>query len=137
MLPEAGASGRWGDTVDLAHRYGSFAMEHMINDLLKLGASRTRLEIKVVGGGRMIDHMSDIGARNVEFVREYLLKEGFLVSGEDLGGNNPRRVVYDVATGRVRVKKLPLQSGRTIAKEEMGYRHVIQEKKVTGDVELF
>ncbi len=138
MLPDAGDGGRWGNSdVDLAHRYGSYAMEHMINDLLKLGARRTRLEIKLVGGGRMIEHMSDVGARNIEFVRSYLLKEGFLVAGEDLGGAHPRRVVYDVDSGRVRVKKLPLQSGRTIAREEMDYRHVIREQKVTGDVELF
>lgn len=137
MLPEVGGQ-RWQDTdVDLAHRYGSFAMEHMINDILKQGAERTRLEVKIVGGGQILAQMTDIGARNIEFVREYLLREGFLVSGENLGGMHPRKVFYDVSSGRVRVKKLPVQSGASIASEEMGYRRVIETKKVTGEVELF
>lgn len=138
MLPEGGCVERWGDTdVDLAHRYGSVAMEHLINDLLKQGAERGRLEVKLVGGGRMIEHMSDIGARNIEFVREYLNKEGYVVTGEDLGGTNPRRVYYDVLTGRVRVKKLPPHGSKGVASEELGYRRVIGTQKVTGDVELF
>lgn len=138
LLPEGGTAGRWGDTdVDLAHRYGSFAMEHLINDLIKNGAERRRLEIKIVGGGRMLERMTDVGARNIEFVREYLRKEGFQLAGEDLGGNHPRRVFYDTVTGRVKVKKLPARIGENIVNEELGYRSVIQTQKVAGDVELF
>lgn len=138
MLPDAAERGRWGNSgVDLAHRYGSYAMEHMINDLLKLGASRTRLEVKLVGGGRMLEHMSDVGARNIEFVRGYLRKEGLQVAGEDLGGSQPRRVVYDVLSGRVRVRKLPVEIGRSIAREELDYHQVIRQRQITGDVELF
>lgn len=138
LLPEDGRAGRWGDTdVDLAHRYGSYAMEHLINDLIKHGAERRRLEIKIVGGGRMMAQMSDIGARNIEFVRQYLSKEGFQLAGEDLGGNHPRRVFYDTVTGRVKVKKLPARIGENIVNEELGYRRVIQSQKVAGDVELF
>lgn len=138
LLPEGTEQERWGNSdVDLAHRYGSFAMEHMINDLLKLGACRTRLEVKLVGGGSMIEHLFDIGARNIEFVRAYLLREGYRIAAEDLGGTHPRRVVYDVRSGRVRVKKLPLRVSRKIARNEMDYRRVIGARGVAGDVELF
>jgi chemotaxis protein CheD len=137
MLPEV-VNQAWKNTgVDLAHRYGSFAMEHLINDILKQGAQRNRLEVKIVGGGQILANMTDIGARNIEFVRKYLLREGFLVSGENLGGTNPRKVFYDVSTGRVRVKRLPAQTGMSIVQEELGYRRVIESRKVTGDVELF
>lgn len=137
MLPDSNRE-KWGRTdVDLAHRYGSYAMEHMINDILKLGADRTRLEVKIVGGGRILSQMTDIGERNIAFVREYLQREGFLVAGEDVGGPHPRKVYYDALTGRVRVKKLPAQSRESIAVEELGYQRVIETRKVTGDVELF
>lgn len=137
MLPD-GDREKWDKTgVDLAHRYGSYAMEHMINDILKHGAERTRLEVKIVGGGRILAQMTDIGERNIGFVRQYLKQEGFLIAGEDVGGHNPRKVYYDVATGRVRVKKLPAQSRETIANEELGYQRGIRTGKVTGEVELF
>lgn len=137
LLPED-AGGGWSDSgVGLAHRYGSYAMEHLINDLLKHGADRSRLEIKLVGGGRMMERMSDVGARNIDFVRHYLQREGFRLAGEDLGGNHPRRVFYDVVTGRVRVKKLPARVGENIVNEELGYRRGLESRKVAGDVELF
>jgi len=137
MLPEVGRE-KWDRTdVDLAHRYGSYAMEHMVNDILKLGAERTRLEVKIVGGGRILANMTDIGERNIAFVRDYLEREGLPISGEDVGGFNPRKVYYDVKTGKVRVKKLPAQSRETIANEELGYRRGIDTRQVTGEVELF
>ena len=137
MLPDNNRE-KWGHTdVDLAHRYGSYAMEHMINDILKLGADRTRLEVKIVGGGKILAQMTDIGDRNIAFVREYLQREGFLIAGEDVAGPHPRKGYYDVLTGRGRVKKLPAQSRESIAVEELGYQRVIETKKVTGDVELF
>lgn len=138
LLPEDANAGRWGDSdLGLAHRYGSYAMEHLINDLLKHGAERARLEIKIVGGGRMLAHMSDVGARNIDFVRRYLQREGFRLAGEDLGGSHPRRVFYDVVTGRVRVKKLPARIGENIVNDELGYRRGLADRKVAGDVELF
>lgn len=137
MLPDSNRERRGHTDVGLAHRYGSYAMEYMINDILKLGADRTRLEVKIVGGSRILAHMTDIGQRNIAFVRQYLQREGFLIAGEDVGSPHPRKVYYDVLTGRVRVKKLPAQSRESIALEELGYQRVIETRKVTGDVELF
>lgn len=138
MLPDPGPQERWGAThVDRAHRYGSYAMEHMINDLLKLGARRNRLEVKLAGGGQVLDNMTDIGARNIAFVREYLESEGFSVAVEDLGGVYPRNVHYEVATGRMRVRKLTSRDRAAIASEERRYQRSIDTKPVAGDVELF
>lgn len=138
MLPHLQGGERWNETrVNPASRYGSYAMEHMINDILKLGGQRRRLEVKIVGGGRILDHGSDIGARNIDFVRAYLGREGLLLSGEHLGGDSPRKVYYDVVSGRVRVKLLPVQDSQAVASEELGYRRVIERGPVTGDVELF
>ena len=79
-----------------ATRYGFFAMEKLINDILKNGGRRDSLEIKLFGGGKVIQHMkeADIGNRNIHFVREYLRTESFSVAAEDLGDIYPRKVVF-------------------------------------------
>jgi chemotaxis protein CheD len=141
MLPEDATVGpnNWLDpAVGLATRYGSYAMESLINDLLKLGASRERLEIKLFGGGRILSGMTDVGGRNVEFVRNYMQIEGYLVSAEDLGGQQPRKVVYFPASGRVRMRKLRPVENRTISHHEQLYLASLGNKAAGGgDVELF
>lgn len=107
MLPEDASTGpnNWLDpAVGLATRYGSYAMESLINDLLKLGATRERLEIKVFGGGRVLSGVTDVGARNIAFVRSYLQLEGYRIAAEDLAGTTPRKVVYFPMTGRVKIQ---------------------------------
>ncbi len=141
MLPEDATVGpnNWLDpAVGLATRYGSYAMESLINDLLKLGASRERLEIKLFGGGRILSGMTDVGGRNVEFVRNYMQIEGYRVSAEDLGGQQPRKVVYFPASGRVGMRKLRPVENRTISHHEQLYLASIGNKAAGGgDVELF
>jgi chemotaxis protein CheD len=141
MLPEDATVGpnNWLDpAVGLATRYGSYAMESLINDLLKLGASRERLEIKLFGGGRILSGMTDVGGRNVEFVRNYMQIEGYRVSAEDLGGQQPRKVVYFPASGRVRMRKLRPVENRTISHHEQLYLASLGNKAAGGgDVELF
>src|SRR6185295_994369 len=110
MLPQstAGADDRWLDPkTGLATRYGSYAMESLINSLLKLGARRERLEVKLFGAGRMFRTRLDVGQRNIDFVRRYLRTEGLSAAAEDLGDIHPRRVAYFPATGKVRVLRLP------------------------------
>jgi chemotaxis receptor (MCP) glutamine deamidase CheD len=96
MLPQNAGDGgdRWLDPqVGLATRYGSFAMERLINDLLKGGARRERLEIKLFGGGRILAGQTDVGTRNISFVRDFLCKEGYKAAAEDLGGSPHARLL--------------------------------------------
>src|SRR3546814_13776282 len=88
-----------------AERYGNIAMEQLINSLLKAGADREQLEVKVFGGGRVLAQMTDVGKRNIEFVRHYLQIEGLAVSAEDMGDLYPRHVQYFPASGKVRDRK--------------------------------
>jgi chemotaxis protein CheD len=126
-----------GPGVNAATRYGNFAMEHMINDLLKLGVKRRNLEVKIVGGSRILKHMTDIGRRNIEFVREYIRTEQLPLAGEDVGDIYPRKVYYDRENGRVRVKKLRALRNDTIFEREARYRHELQVRPIVGEVELF
>ncbi|GMQ84102.1 MAG: hypothetical protein BMS9Abin06_0858 [Gammaproteobacteria bacterium] len=136
MLPEVGGSAS-GDAVctSTAARYGSFAMEQLINEIIKAGGRRENLEVKLAGGGRVIANMTaDIGGKNIRFAEEYLRNEGLEITGSCLGGTSPRRVVYFPATGKVRVKKL---GGQAVANEERVYQDRISHQKIEGDVELF
>jgi chemotaxis protein CheD len=140
MLPLDGSLGKsvWGSAASAATRYGNVAMERLINDILKLGGKRENLEIKLVGGGRVLAEMTtDIGARNIEFVRDYVAAEGFKVLGEDLGDVYPRKVVYFPQTGRIRVRKLTAGRDETLAARERQYLQQLDSKPVENEVELF
>ncbi|HEB56854.1 MAG TPA: chemoreceptor glutamine deamidase CheD [Gammaproteobacteria bacterium] len=140
MLPEdSNADGGQLSMGGKAARYGGFAMEQMINDILKNGGLRKNLEVKIFGGGKVIKNMStmDIGKRNIDFVNNYIRTEGLALLTEDVGDIYPRKVIYFPSTGKVKLKKLRNMHNNTIAEREMSYRSKIIEKPVTGDVELF
>jgi chemotaxis protein CheD len=140
MLPEdiTNGSSSWHDpAVGLSTRYGSFAMESLINDLLKLGAQRQRLEVKLTGGGRVLASMTDVGARNIEFARHWLQLEGLPISGEDVGDTYPRRVLYFPATGRVLMFRLRTTDLGEVVSREKQYQSTLREKPAGNDVELF
>ena len=107
--------------------FGVNAMELLINEMARLGARRDRLKGKVFGGARMIAGLSDIGARNAEFVRDFLRREGITLTGQSLGGTQARRVEFWPGTGRARQKLLgEAQVFETVTKLKPG-----------NDVELF
>jgi chemotaxis protein CheD len=140
MLPDCGHSTTLtssGDYLSAETRYGSFAMERLINDILKNGGRKENLEIKIIGGGRIIEKMTNVGLRNIEFARSYIKTEGFEIAVEDVGDIYPRKVIYFPLTGKVRVKKLRSLHNNTIIEREDNYMHEIEEQPVSGDVELF
>lgn len=140
MLPEdttQGASAWLNKTTGLATRYGSFAMESLINGLLKLGARRERLEVKLFGGGHVLRAAINVGERNIGFVRHWLRVEGLKIAAEDVGDVVPRRVIYEPATGRVRVKHLRPLDSHEIARREEQYLRSVAKRPLESDIELF
>jgi chemotaxis protein CheD len=139
MLPEDTTQGKsaWLDGAGLSTRYGSFAMESLINGLLKLGARRERLEVKLFGGGHVLKAAMDVGDRNIRFAHEWLATEGYRVVAEDVGDVLPRRVIYIPATGKVRVKHLRPVDSKEIAQREQQYLKVVAARPVENDIELF
>lgn len=133
MLPDSEQSGGAGSA-----RYGSYAMEVLINELIKLGATRKRLEAKVFGGGNVLKGftVANVGARNIEFVRSYLAAERITTIAEDLGDTCPRKIHYFPASGRAMVKRLAaIHSGEL--SQEQAYSTRLQKQPVSGGVELF
>jgi chemotaxis protein CheD len=140
MLPEDTTQGKsaWLDAkAGLATRYGSFAMESLINGLLKQGARRDRLEVKLFGGGHVLRAAIAVGDRNIEFARQWLRTEGFSIAAEDVGSDVPRRIVYVPATGKVQVKHLRAADSGDIAAREQQHLQSFAKKPVVSDIELF
>ena len=131
------AAGQWG-TDQQSTRYGNFAMEKLINELIKAGVPRERMEVKVFGGGNVTDTRNQIGTQNAEFVLRYLEDEGLSCSAHDLGGPYPRRIQYFPSTGRVVRKLLTGIDRETIVHEETEYaKRLTAPKEKAGEVQLY
>lgn len=125
--------------VSSSMRYGTYAMEMLINHILKLGGSRHNLEAKVFGGGNVLSGFTtlNVGERNAQFVRQFLQAEKIRVIAEDLMDVHPRKVYFFPRTGRVLVKKLKQLNNNTLANREQDYARRLQKTAVSGEVELF
>ena len=136
MLPEQGsADTAWGQST----RFGVNAMEVLLNELAKLGASRMSLEAKVFGGGAVMTGMGSnhVGRRNAEFVLRFMKTEGISVVAEDLLDIYPRKVYFFPRTGRVLVKKLRHMHNDTLMRREQEYSERLSHQPVSGEIELF
>lgn len=134
MLPEGGdATSPFSATA----RYGVYAMEVLINELLKLGARRANLEAKVFGGGQVMAGFTqtNVGERNAAFVKQFLAMERIPIVAEDLRDVYPRKVFFFQKTGRVMVRKL--RDPQTVNRIEHDYGRRLQISPPAGDVELF
>ncbi|MDO9451563.1 MAG: chemoreceptor glutamine deamidase CheD, partial [Stagnimonas sp.] len=133
MLPDGDLAG--GNSA----RYGSFAMEILINELLKAGARRSGLEAKVFGGGAVLKGFTDtnVGKRNAEFVLSYLKAERIPVVAQDLGDTCPRKIYCFPHEGRVMVKRLTVGLAQSDLAVESAYRSRLVQAPVSGSVELF
>ena len=136
MLP--GDSASPGSPWAASARFGVYAMEVLINDMIRLGADRRRLVAKVFGGARLLAGFErlDVGAKNSEFVLEFLGVEGIRVLAQDLLDVCPRKVHFFVDTGKVQVKRLALAPSEPVERREREYLKLLDGKR-SGDIEIF
>jgi chemotaxis protein CheD len=113
MLPDGAGSADCG-------RYGSFAMELLINEMIKRGATRSTMEAKVFGGGAVISGMNtiNVGERNTGFVLDYLRTERITVVSRDVLDIYPRKVCFLPASGKAMVKRLASANTDALAAQE-------------------
>jgi chemotaxis protein CheD len=126
---EAGASGR----------YGHFAMDLLIGELIKRGAQRHSMEAKVFGGGAVVQgmHSLSIGERNTRFVLEYLRTERIPVVSKDVMDVYPRKVAFLPRSGKAMVKRLPAAHSATLHEQERLAAAAAPAAAVGGTVDLF
>ena len=131
MLPEAGGASDSG-------RYGAYAMELLINELIKRGAARPTMEAKVFGGGAVVAGMSslNVGERNTAFVLDYLKTERIAVVSKDVLDIYPRKVCFLPASGKAMVKRLATTHVATLAAQEFAAAQV-GRPAAAGSIDLF
>ncbi len=132
MLPDGGN--------EAGGRYGSFAMELLINEMMKLGARRETMQAKVFGGGQVMHTFTtmNVGERNTQFVLDYLQTERIAVISKDVLDIHPRKVCYFPATGKAMVKRLAHSHPETLETQERRSSASVVAKAVAGgSVDLF
>ena len=137
MLP--GRARSPDDVASVSARLGVYAMELLINQVVKLGAARGKLVAKVFGGGKVLEGLDtlNVGDQNGEFVLDFLREEGIPVVARDLYDVWPRKVYFFPRTGKVLVKKLRSLSNDTVGRREQDYFQRINQVAASGDFELF
>ena len=134
VLPDAGSA---SDTD--CGRYGSFAMELLIGELVKRGATRSTMEAKVFGGGAVVSGMNslNVGERNTRFVLEYLRTERINVVSKDVLDIYPRKVCFLPATGQAMVKRLASANTEALIAQEKAAASAAARGGASGSVDLF
>jgi chemotaxis protein CheD len=133
MLPE-------GDSLDVSGRYGSYAMELLINEMLKLGARRETMQAKIFGGAQVMHSFTtmNVGERNTQFVVNYLHTERIPVVSEDVLDIYPRKVCFFPVTGKAMVKRLAhAHPEELVAQEKRGNAATVATATAGGSVDLF
>ena len=133
MLPD-------GDSADGFGRYGSYAMELLINEMLKKGARRETMQAKVFGGAQVMAGFTtmNVGERNTKFVLDYLSTERIPVVSQDVLDIHPRKVCFFPTTGKALVKRLAHSHPETLAVEERkGNAATVAKSTSGGSVDLF
>ena len=113
-------------------RYGMFAMELLIGELIKLGARRRALKAKLFGGGKVLTFRKDDGdvtASNIRFARKFLELEGIPTVNEDVGGNKGRKIMFHSDTSRAFVKRFAVGREKEAMKEEQAYKARVFQKR--------
>jgi chemotaxis protein CheD len=133
MLPDGGGATDSG-------RYGSYAMELLINEMIKMGATRSTMEAKVFGGGAVISGMNsiNIGERNTNFVLDYLRTERITVVSKDVLDIHPRKVCFLPSSGRAMVKRLASTNTEAlVAQERAAASRAAPAVATGGSIDLF
>lgn len=142
MLPLKGSNHgqeMWELHDSYSCRYGIWAMECLINEIIKHGGHRNRMKVKLFGGGNIIkDMQTPIGEQNIAFAKEFILKEELPLVASDMGGPWPRKVLFYPQEGKGLVKRLQSMHNDTIKLREVKYRSKIEKPEhETSDIELF
>jgi chemotaxis protein CheD len=133
--PPGSAPSRYSATA----RYGAFAMEALINAVLQRGTgSKRNLDFKLFGGGRINAALNDVGGENVGFALRFLAEEGYAATGEDLGGDFARKVMFMPHSGRAFVRRLDRVSLRSVAQQEIAFAgRSGPARREAAEIELF
>ncbi|WP_295849767.1 chemoreceptor glutamine deamidase CheD [uncultured Xylophilus sp.] len=133
MLPDS-------DSSDASGRYGSYAMELLINEMMKAGARRESLQAKIFGGAQVMAGFTtmNVGERNTQFVKDYLRTERIPILSEDVLDIHPRKVCFFPVNGKAMVKRLAhAHPEALVSQERRGNAATVAQTTSGGSVDLF
>ena len=136
MLPESSGV----DMIGSGGRYGTYAMELLINEMQKRGASRLTMEAKIFGGGAVVSGMTtmNVGERNTNFVMDYLKTERIPIVSKDVLDVYPRKVCFLPGSGKAMVKRLaPTNTDALLAQDRAAAQKAVPQSTGGGSVDLF
>ena len=124
-----------------ASLYGMYAIDVLVNELMKLGTERKRLRAKVFGGAAMLTFSgsgpSSVSESNIAFAFEYLNKEGIPVLASDVGGRVARKIWLFPETGQVLLRRLGMALNLPLSRREGRYRHALAQHEGETKAVLF
>lgn len=137
LLPQAPEHEK--SVLSESFRYGSAAIETLLNALYSKGAAKNGMVVKIFGGGKVLNTVSqDVGKKNIDFARRFFQRENMRIDSEDVGGFHGRRIIFFPRTGKVLLKTLgDTNELRKIADNEAKILTRLSSTKVDDDVELF
>ncbi len=138
LLPQA-PEHEADDKYSESFRYGSAAIETLLNSLYSKGAAKNGMQVKIFGGGKVLGGLSqDVGQKNINFARNFFKRENMRIESEDVGGNHGRRIIFFPRQGKVLMRSLGDRTEiNKIADNEMKILNKLSHDKVHDDVELF
>jgi len=119
-------------------KYGMFAMEQLINEMLKKGGSQKHFQAKVFGGGHVLNFRKTDGnvpESNIDFVRAFLKMEQIEIVKEDVGGYSGRKILFFPDTSKVLLKRLKSTVDSKIIEAEQAYKTKLFQEKEKLQVE--
>ncbi|MFW5712026.1 MAG: chemoreceptor glutamine deamidase CheD [Spirochaetota bacterium] len=122
---------------DPSGRYGLYAMELLINEMIKQGAYRPNLRAKVFGGGNVLNSANKVGTNNAQFALKFLETEEIPIDAQDIESDIARKVIFDPVSGSVYLKKLSHTVLKKVEDIEEHHLEKIRKKDVYGDFILF
>jgi len=140
MLPSVNKTAEEFDKMQgVAAKYGVHAMELLINDLVKAGASKKRIKAKIFGGGKVVPSFvqNDVGRFNAEFVTQFLNTERIPILASDLCDTYARKIYFFPSDGNVLMKRIHELNNATIIERETQHRWELSTRAPSGSVDLF
>ena len=117
----------------LMGKFGEYAIDLLIEDIVKKGGVLARLEAKVFGGGNIFNmnaSQNQVGDTNSKFAFEFLKKLNIPVIKSDTGGVNPRKIFFDPETFKVLMKYINNRHIDGNELEEKEKKYAIEIKKI-------
>lgn len=126
------------DPTNRSARYGSYAMELLINELLSQGAKKDRMLAWIFGGGQILTELTNVGMCNIQFAAQYLRQERIKLRGQDTGGIFARRLYWATQLSQPECRHIEVSLNRVQHRESRHAAALVQSSTtLKPDISLF